>query len=294
MGLISFFAKFGDNLTSLILTSVILSPETLIGILGNTPNLKALNLMRMVFRGDLANCAQLPALQHLQHVRVFQIQILEKKEDTAWNNLYNDGGLGENQLYDWLLSPYKEQLVTLDIYRRIGIRTATNYANLKRLFVYHVNFASFLQPHLFQYPRLKSLFLINVKIKFNGDIMDWFQQYIEPLAKTLSELHLDLPRQLEPNGPLFQLSTKLTHSQNKTGKVVFPEMKTFAITFPQFPEEVQVIKTLIKRFPNLEKLMFLDRSWRFQVAVGDSQSVLGSEEYVKVCPKLKKVMIRRL
>ncbi|CAL8129311.1 unnamed protein product [Orchesella dallaii] len=290
--LISFFSKFGDLLTSLILTSVTLTPDTFNGILGNTPNLKALNLMRVLFRGDLANCAQLPALQKLQHVRVFKVMIIKKKEDAEWIDRFNDGSHGQNELYDWILSPYKEQLVTLDIFGNVGIRCATNFANLERLFVYHVKFVCFLEPNMFQYPRLKSLFLMNAEIK-TEDIMKWFQRYIEPLAKTLSELHLDLPQQRELNGRLFQLSPKLTHSQNKTDKVVFPEMKTFAITVPQFPEEEEVIKTLIEGFPNLEKLMFLNRyCLKFHVAVGDTQSVLSSKEFIKVCPKLKKVKIQ--
>ncbi|CAL8129309.1 unnamed protein product [Orchesella dallaii] len=291
--LISFFSKFGEHLTSLILTSVTLTPETFIGILGNTPNLKALNIMRVLFRGDLAKCAQLPALKKLQHVRVFKVMIIQKKEDTAWIDRFNDGSHGQNQLYDWILSPYKEQLLTLDIYGRVGIATATNFANLERLFVYRVDDLSFLQSSLFLYPKLKSLFLINAEIKFNRDILEWFQQHIEHLAPTLSELHLDLSRNwLEAH--LFQLSKKLTHSQNKTDKVVFREMKTFAITFPQFPEEVEVIKTLIKGFPNLETLMLLDRDAGIRVAVGDAQNVFDRDEYIKVCPKLKKVMIQPL
>ncbi|CAL8129300.1 unnamed protein product [Orchesella dallaii] len=293
--LTGFFSKFGEHLTSLILTSVTLSPETFIGILENTPKLKALNLIRVLFRGKLANCAQLPALQHLHHLRVFYVKIMLKKADAI------DFDLPSNidkkiKLYNWILSPFQQQLLTLDTDSQSGIATAANFANLERLFIshvqtYHIDDPRFLQPKLFLYPRLKSLFLTGEEIRFNRDIdiMKWFKHNIEPLAETLSELHLDLSRKWIEDGPLFQLSTKLTHSQNKTDKVVFPEMKTFVITFPHCPEEVEVIKTLIKGFPNLEALTFLERKFW----IPDAKNILEREGYAKVCPKLKNIMIRR-
>ncbi|CAL8129310.1 unnamed protein product [Orchesella dallaii] len=296
MWLISFFSKFGDNLTSLILTSVTLTPETFIGILGNTPNLIALNLIRVLFRGDLANCAQLPSLRKIQHVRVFQVMIIQKKEDTAWIDRFNDGSHGQNQLYDWILSPYKEQLVTLDIYGRIGIETATNFANLERLFIYRVDDLSFLDHNRFLYPRLKSLFLVNIQVKYNGDILEWFQEHIKPLATTISELHVELTRGYVVERPA-DFYSKLTRSQKNSNEVGFLKMKTLGIPFPKAPEETEVIRILIKRFPNLKALTLFDRDdihYDQVESVTVGQNLVDQDEYIKVCPKLKKAVYQRL
>ncbi|CAL8098273.1 unnamed protein product [Orchesella dallaii] len=292
--LTDFFSKFGEHLTSLMLTSVTLSPETFRGILENTPKLKALNLST-VFRGDLANCAQLPALQHLRHLRVFRVKIMFKKGNAHRPDSYY-GGKERKKLYNWILSPFIQQLLTLEIDGRSSIETIANFSNLERLVmccerIYRVNDPSFLQPNLFRYPRLKSLFLTDVEIPFNRDIMEWFQQYIAPFSETLVELYLGIQREFwrdpEEAGPLFQLPPKSI--QKKTNEVVFRELKNLEITFPEFPEEVEVIKALIKMFPNLEALTFLVIRYR----EADVKNVVDREGYRKVCPKLKKIMMRR-
>ncbi|CAL8129312.1 unnamed protein product [Orchesella dallaii] len=287
--LTDFFSKFGEHLTSLILTSVTLSPETFLGILGNTPKLKALNLST-VFRGDLANCAQLPALQHLHHLRLFYVRIMLKKAEVHTID-YHYGGKEIKQLYKWILSPFKQQLLTLEIDGGGGIETAANFVNLERLSIsnvhtYPVGDPSFLQPQLFLYPRLKSLFLTEFRIRLNRDIVEWFQQHITPFAETLVELHLAIRYGyfggLNKAGPPKSI-------QKKTNEVVFRELKTLEITFPKYPEEVEGIKTLIKMFPKLEALTFLDRKYGV-----DSENVVDREEYKKVCPTLKKIRIRDL
>ncbi|CAL8129307.1 unnamed protein product [Orchesella dallaii] len=294
--LTDFFPKFGEHLTSLILTSVTLSPETFIEILENTPKLKALTLNTVVFRGDLVNCAQLPALQHLQHLRVFEVRIMLKKAETLTLEFYY-GGMERKQLYNWILSPFKQQLLTLDTDGRIGSGTVANFANLERLFIfnvhlYHVGDPSFLQPQLFLYPRLKSLFLTAVEIRLNRDIMEWFLQHIAPFAETLVELRLAIPRdyfaRFKRAGPLYRHPSKSI--QKKTNEAVFRELKTLEITFPKYPEEVEVIKALIKMFPKLEALTFLDKNYE----VADAENVVDREEYKRVCPTLKKISIRGL
>ncbi|CAL8098264.1 unnamed protein product [Orchesella dallaii] len=291
--LTDFFSKFGEHLTSLILTSVTLSPETFIGILGNTPKLKVLNLNMVVFRGDLANFAQLPALEHLHHLRVFYVKIMLKTADARDIDFpYNNDK--KIKLYNWIYSPFIQQLLTLDIDGKSGIGTVANFANLERLFIsciynYDVADPSFLQPQLFLYPRLKSLFLRDVDIRWNRDIIEWFQQHITPFAETLVELHLAIPYGysggLNRVGPLFQHPPQSI--QKKTNEVVFQKLKTLEITFPKYPEEVEVIKALIKMFPKLEALTFLERNYGV-----DAEDVVDREEYKKACPTLKKIRIR--
>ncbi|CAL8098267.1 unnamed protein product [Orchesella dallaii] len=302
IGLIPLFYKFGEYLTSLILKSVTLSPETLVGILENTQKLKALSLIKVLFIMDLSNptCAQLPALQGLQHFRIFLtnhvrpcINKFEYKED----NFEDDDDLVgddfcQSLLYDWILAPYKEQLLTLDIYGKGGIGESGNFANLERLFISHVDQPFFLEPNLFLYPQLKSLFLTEILIRFEEDGIEWVKRHIVPFAKTLAELHIDFRPGNSMLGviPLIQLSKK--EVPKRIGEVVFPEMKTLAIPLPKFPGDVQVIKDLIKGFPNLENLTFLMRRYDDQVAV--AQENVNREDYGKVCPKLKKISTRYL
>ncbi|CAL8129303.1 unnamed protein product [Orchesella dallaii] len=291
--LTDFFSKLGEHLTSLILTSVALDPETFIGILENTPKLKALNLKWIVFRGNLVNCAQLPALQHLQHLRVFYVKIMLKKADACDLDV-PDNTDKKIKLYNWILSPFIQQLLTLNIDGQSGIGTVANFANLERLFIScvhtnHMDDPSFLQPQLFLYPRLKSLFLTHVEIRSSRDIMEWFQQDITPFADTLVELLLAFPCDnygvLNRAGPLSQHPPKSI--QKKTNEVVFRELKTLEITFPESPEEAEVIKALIKIFPKLEALTFLkSKFW-----VG-AENFVDRDEYKKVCPTLKKIRIR--
>ncbi|CAL8115730.1 unnamed protein product [Orchesella dallaii] len=228
---------------------------------------------------------QLPALPDLHHVRIFLISQLEPRSSSEFS-------FGINQVYDWILAPYKEQLLTLDIYTEGGIATEANFAKLERLFVSHVADPTFLEPTLFQCPQLKSLLLTKIQIRFEEDIMGWLKRQIAPFADTLSELHLDFhPTKPKPQrGPLFELS-KIPVPEN-TSKVVFSKMKTLAIPFLKFSEEVEVLKDLIKWFPNLEKLTFLIRSYE-NVGAGAQETVIG-EEYGKVCPKLKEIIALQL
>ncbi|CAL8129299.1 unnamed protein product [Orchesella dallaii] len=292
--LTDFFSKFGEHLTSFILTSVTLTLETFIGILEYTPKLKALNLSTM-FRGDIANCAQLPALHHLKHLRVFHLTVMLKEEEIRTQEFFY-GGKEIKQLYNWILSPFIQQLLTLEIDGWNSIETIANFANLEKLHmscehIYHVNDPSFLQPNLIQYPRLKSLVLTDVAIRFDRDIMEWFLEHIAPLAETLVELSIDIPREyfgeFKIAGPLFELPPKSI--QKKTNEAVFRKLKKLDITFPKEPEEAEVIKALIEMFPNLEALTFLDRTYGV-----DAVTVVDREEYKKVCPTLKKIRIQDL
>ncbi|CAL8115728.1 unnamed protein product [Orchesella dallaii] len=284
IGIIPFFSKVGEYLTSLILKAVTLTPETLIGILENTPNIKALSLIKvlLVVELDKINCAHLPALPDLHHVRLF----LKRHYDPRYSYEFSSD---LNRVYDWILAPYKKQLLTLDIYRQGGIAIEANFANLERLFVSHVVDPTFLEPTLFKYPRLKSLFLTKIQIRFEQNRMQWLKQHISPYAKTLSELHLDYhPTKPElQRGPWFQLSKKSVPKE--TSKVVFSKMKTLAISFLYFSEEVEAIKDLIKWFPNLEKLTFLVSSYTNAVAF---EKIVNEAEFRKVCPKLDLIIAR--
>ncbi|CAL8129314.1 unnamed protein product [Orchesella dallaii] len=319
IGIIPFFSKFGAHLTSLILKAVTLSAETFVGILENTQNLKALSLIKVLFIMDISDptCAQLPSLRDLKHFRMFLTNhvkpSIKKFENTEYNFEDDDDleiwlrqvcyyptdfvgdYLCQSLLYDWILAPYKEQLLTLDIYGKGGIGDSGNFTNLERLFISHVDQPFFLEPNLFLYPQLKSLFLTEIQINFVEDRIEWLKRNIVPFAKTLEEIHIDFRPSnsrllLQGVIPLFQFSRK--EVPKNTGEVVFPEMKTLAIPLPKFRGEVQVIKDLIKGFPNLENLTFLIRSWEYEVEM--AQEMVNQEDYGKVCPKLKKISARHL
>ncbi|CAL8135833.1 unnamed protein product [Orchesella dallaii] len=304
--LVPFFTKFGHHLTSLIFQSVTLSPETLIGILNNTPNLKAFNLIRVLFCMDVSHCPELPALRNLHHVRLVQVKtVADNKEPQGANWYERDGEYflthedddndndDRKQLYNWILSPYKEQLLTLDIFAG-GIGTTSNFAKLERLVISFADELTFLQPNVILYPRLKSLLLTDVQVSFDEDRMEWLQRNIAPFAETLSELYLDFPRRIGGEGlvsdPLFQLNPKSAHKNTKN--IVFREMKTLVVPFPMHPHEMQVIKDLMKEFPNLETLMFLVRRWEYKLTKAEMHKAM-QEDYEKVCPKCKKVGIFR-
>ncbi|CAL8082027.1 unnamed protein product [Orchesella dallaii] len=302
--LVPFFTKFGHHLTSLIFQSVTLSPETLIGILNNTPNLKALNLIRVLFCMDVSHCPELPALQNLHHVRLVQVKTVADNKEPQGAHWYerdgeyflmheNDNNDDRKQLYNWILSPYKEQLLTLDIFAG-GVGTASNFAKLERLVITYADELTCLQPNVILYPRLKSLLLTDVQVTYDEDRMEWLRRNIAPFAETLSELYVDFPRRIGGEWliaqPLFQLNPK--SAQRKTKNIVFREMKTLVVPFPMYPQEMQVIKDLMKEFPNLETLMFLVRCWEYKVRTADAHMVLG-EDYEKVCPKCKNLGIIR-
>ncbi|CAL8082022.1 unnamed protein product [Orchesella dallaii] len=302
--LVPFFTKFGHHLTSLILKSVTLSPETLIGILNNTPNLKALNLIRVLICMDVSHCPELPALPDLHHVRLVEVKTLAGKKEPQgahWcerDGEYflmheNDNNDDKKQLYNWILSPYKEQLLTLDIFAG-GIGTASNFAKLERLVISYADELTFLQPNVMLYPCLKSLLLTDVQVTYDEDRMEWLQRNIAPFAKTLSELYVDFPRRIGGEWliaqPLFQLNPKSAHKNTKN--IVFREMKTLVVPFPIYPQEMQVIKDLMKEFPNLETLRFLVRGWEYKLRTPEVYKVL-QEDYDQICPKCKNVGIFR-
>ncbi|CAL8129297.1 unnamed protein product [Orchesella dallaii] len=293
IGLVPFFSMVGEHLTSLILATVTLSSKTLVGILENTPELKALSLIRVLIPQEISPCAQLPALRNLKHVQMFQVFMLEKGKKYDWSD-FNYDDEDKKKLCSWILQPYKGQLLTLDSDGQGCIGTEANFGNLERLFVSNVYDLSFLHPELFIYSRLKSLFLTNIKSKFDGERKEWFQRNIGPFAETLTELQLDIPSRilgkLLAKEPMFKISPEAT--QKKINKVVFQEMKALAITFPKLAGEAQLIKNMIKEFPNLEALTFLIRGGEYQVA--GAQNLVDQEEYGKVCLKLKKIRIRDL
>ncbi|ODM88556.1 hypothetical protein Ocin01_18126 [Orchesella cincta] len=130
-----FFSNWGNHLTSLTLwsftTQAKIRPKGLQIILQNTPNLKALTLNGMSI--DLTRSkslfeneeARLPPLSKLEHVLITDVY-----------SEGNDPVAEEHNLCNWVLDPYKQQLVGLETDSHFGgggHESPLNYANLKQL-----------------------------------------------------------------------------------------------------------------------------------------------------------------
>ncbi|CAL8147222.1 unnamed protein product [Orchesella dallaii] len=320
MAVVKFFSQFGHHLTSLTLSSVSVGSETLRMVLGNTPHLKALRFDTVTIGIDPSeicsrsptnseSSSSLPQLPHLEHMCIFYTDMPHEDSD---DDSDDDTPHAYRYLYGWIVKPYIEQLVTLKTGSSFNYfpeslnSTPFNFEKLKRLSVWWI-YDDFLKLENVNFPQLQYLCLGDVDLTQS---LEDAQKWLARFASTLVELHLDVEDFTITLGieERNRNTRYLQYSENQNAKAglwsstktLFSQLTTFSIRYPSLPEEVEIVKDMIKHMPVLETLNFLrfncdserDDDEFIEEDKITAREHVEQEQYWTICPKLKRITVR--
>jgi len=252
--LVGFMSNFGHHLTVLSIGRgrpyecfcrdlLTLRETDLVFILSRTPNLKALQLYR-VMMNRAPKKQELPLLNKLTSLKTLQ-----------------SGGVvyGGIPLTVWLLQAYSKQLYCLQVDRKYQTAMSLeDYPKLQELRV-SVLILPYLLPSDALPLRHLVIFRTDKKSGFDKDLEDTVSfavatKFIENFAATLEHLKVPLSSFSSKRDKL-ELDSRNRASSRPAPSVVFPELKTFGVEYSVEAEDKDLLKQyFLPKFPTLQIL----------------------------------------
>jgi len=275
------FINVGANLSCLLLGNLypFLTAGTLSEVLQCTPNLKALNLrcLKLKFSEQDVN-STLPPLPHLVHLRCTTLQIESLPK--------------EFNVFEWIVGPYKNQILTLETDSINGFWQAPITFPKLELWKITSEVSSEIPKMcpLLHHLSLESLYFDDIREPVWPQILDFVAQF----SSGLMNLNLDINwlHQSAMNLPPFEIRSV----GDAFKRSVFSLVKTFKISYPETVADVWRLRYILTKFPNLKYLRLnfhgCDPDVVTETEREGVKTLVEHEEYWKICPLLKKIVVQ--